>query len=965
MSSAPHQDLPPRTSAFLSTLTADTRHWRLAIGTVCVSLLIFLGMAPFARVALPQVPAFIPVYQSALIINDVITAVLLLGHYSFLRTRALLVLACGYLFSALMAAAHGLSFPGLFAPGGALGAGPQTTAWLYFLWHGGFPLFVLVYVRWKAVAQSQTMPVRTAMVVAILSTAAVCAALVWFTTAGHDALPVIMRGNQDDTGKLFVAACTWALSLLALVVLWRERTHSVLDLWLMVSLIAWLFDIGLASVLNGGRFDLGFYGGRVYGLLASSFVLMVLLLENGHLYAKLAQANEREQSKNEELERARQAADAATQAKSDFLASMSHEIRTPMNGVIGMVEVLGRSSLKTHQMEMVELIRESAFSLLTIIDDILDFSKIEAGRLEIEARPLSVPDVVEKVCVMLNRLAEKQNVELMLFTDPMIPETVAGDSLRLRQVLTNLVNNAIKFSGSTRRVGKVLVRAVLKQVEGDQAWIEFQIIDNGIGMDEETISRLFTAFTQADSSTTRRFGGTGLGLAISDRLASLMGGDISVQSTPDQGSRFVLRLPFQMQGLPEAPRRVFSPVGGLFCLMVEDGGGSEISRDWLAYLVDSGAQARCVADLQALRDVAPTLEPGLWVWIIHAGSCEPPPIDALRAMASLNLAIDARFVVIGRGPDRYPHRVDADRVTVDGNVLTRAALLRAVAIAAGRAQEEEDEHGARHRPAQSLPMVLSREEARRTGRLILVVEDNEINQKVIIQQLGLLGLTADVTGDGLHALHRWQTGDYALILTDLHMPGMDGFQLSAAIRSDELARGLTRTPIIALTANALKHEAEHCLQSGMDDCLRKPVPLAALEAVLQKWLPAPAAQPASTPSALDVQVLRDLIGNDDELVAGFLQEFRRSLAQAVSNMAAACETLDGARLSAAAHKLKSSARAVGALPLGELCVELELAAAQPPSAMWQTLHTRLLQEAQRVDSLLQAHVPPVRPEGKP
>ncbi len=970
MSSTPQSDAVPRASAFLSTLSANTWHWRLAAAAVAVSLLIFLGVAPFARVPLPPVPAFIPLYQSALISNDLITVVLLLGHYSFLRTRALLVLAGGYLFCALMAAAHGLSFPGLFAPGGVLGGGSQTTAWLYFLWHGGFPLFVLAYVHLKTRPEPPAVSMRGPMALVLLATLALCAVLVLLATAGHDAMPVIMRGNRDDPRKLFVAACTWGLSLFALVRLWRARRRSVLDLWLMVSLTAWLLDIGLAAVLNGARFDLGFYGGRVYGLLASSFVLMVLLLENGRLYAELARANLREQDKNEELQRARQVADSATQAKSDFLAAMSHEIRTPMNGVIGMVEVLGRSSLKAHQVEMVELIRESAFSLLTIIDDILDFSKIEAGRLEIEAQPLSVPDVVEKVCVMLNRLAEKQNVELTLFTDPAIPEVLVGDSLRLRQVLTNLANNAVKFSGGTRRVGKVLVRAVLVGQDAQRADVAFQVIDNGIGMNEATIARLFTAFNQADASTTRRFGGTGLGLVISHQLATLMGGNIQVHSTPGLGSRFVLRLPFQKLAAPQPQRKAPSLVAGLGCVMVEDGGGGEIARDLLAYLVDAGASTQCVADLQGLRDVVPTLASGLSVWVIHAGAHEPPPIDTLRGIAALNPAVDARFVVIGRGPDRYPHRVDADRVTVDGNVLTRAALLRAVAIAAGRVQEDVEEEGTETQ--QGRPVAPSREEARRMGRLILVAEDNVVNQKVILQQLALLGLTADVTGDGLHALHRWESGDYALILTDLNMPGLDGYQLSAAVRADEAERGLARVPIIALTANALKSEAERCRQAGMDDCLRKPIPLADFEAMLQKWLltPAHAARvaraPAASPaSALDVQVLRDLVGDDAVVITSFLQEFRRSLAEALPGLVEACDALDGARVAAAAHKLKSSARAVGALPLGALCAELESAAAQPSADVWQALRARLKQEAERVDALLVAFTAPKPPTGVP
>ena len=204
----------------------------------------------------------------------------------------------------------------------------------------------------------------------------------------------------------------------------------------------------------------------------------------------------------------------ANRAKSSFLAAMSHEIRTPMNGVIGMIDVLHQSSLKGDQVEMVDLIRESAFSLLGIIDDILDFSKIEAGKLELEREAIAVADVVEGVCGMLNGMAEKKDVALTLFTDPAIPAQVLGDALRLRQVLINLANNAIKFSSGQSHAGRVSVRALLVEQSAEQVTVEFQVTDNGIGMDEETQARLFTAFTQADASTTRRFGGTGLGLAL-------------------------------------------------------------------------------------------------------------------------------------------------------------------------------------------------------------------------------------------------------------------------------------------------------------------------------------------------------------------------------------------------------------------------------------------------------------------
>jgi signal transduction histidine kinase/HPt (histidine-containing phosphotransfer) domain-containing protein/DNA-binding NarL/FixJ family response regulator len=935
------------TSEFLSTLAADKRHRRTAGVALFVSFLIFLAIAPFARVALPPVSAFIPIYQTALVTNDLITAVLLLGQYRFLRSRALLVLGAGYLFCACMAVAHGLSFPGLFAPGGVLGAGPQTTAWLYFLWHGGFPLFVFAYIQVKdrpapPDAASHARPAGRAIAWAIGGAVALAGTLVLLATAGHDALPTLMRGNQDDSGKFLVAFCTWTLALAALLYLWR-KARSVLDLWLMVTLAAWLLDIALAAVLNGARFDVGFYGGRVYGLLASSFVLVVLLLENSRLYADLANANVRERQRSAELEQARNEANAAAQAKSNFLATMSHEIRTPMNGVIGMIDVLARSSLKHPQVAMVDLIRESAFSLLSIIEDILDFSKIEAGHMEVESEPMAVGEVVEKVCAMLNRLAEKQGVELTLFTDPEIPPALLGDALRLRQILINLVNNAIKFSAGGAVAGRVAVRAVLAEQDARSVTLEFQVVDNGIGMGEATLATLFTAFTQADVSTTRRFGGTGLGLAISGNLAQRMGGSISVTSAPGAGSTFTLRLPFaRMPSAPAGAQPAPSLVEGLSCLII--GNGKTLSGDLLTYLANAGAHAQQVENLEAARQVAPSLAPGPWVWVINTEADSPPSMDSLRALARAHPALDPHFVVIGHGPHRYPPQFDADRVSLDGNVLTRCALLRAVAVAAGRLPRHDEQNTLAPARYATLPTALSREEARRQRRLILVVEDNDINQKVIMQQLSLLGLTADLTSDGLQALIRWRSGDYALIVTDLHMPGMDGYQLASVIRAEEQERanarakaGMAAEPpvrILALTANALKTEAQRCKDAGMDDYMSKPAPLSELQDLLERWLPKPAAAaPAVTEPAgnaqlqasgpVDTQVLRSLVGDDPQLIREFLQTFRTSAARIAQEVEQAYTAGSAARTVAGVHKLKSAARSVGAMALGDLCADME------------------------------------------
>jgi PAS domain S-box-containing protein len=657
-------------------------------------------------------------------------------------------------------------------------------------------------------------------------------------------------------------------------------------------------------------------------------------------------------------------AELASRAKSDFIATMSHEIRTPMNGVIGMVDVLLQSSLKGYQVEMVDTIKDSAFSLLGIIEDILDFSKIEAGRLEIEHTPIALADVVEKVCIMLDRLAEKKGVELTLFTDPAIPVSVLSDAQRLRQIVVNLTHNAIKFSGGQDRPGRVSVQAMLIERDAEQIVVEIRVTDNGIGMDQATQAQLFTPFTQADASTTRRFGGTGLGLSIARNLVQLMGGELSVQSTPDKGSTFTVRLPLIPVPDKNDSSEPQSLVAGISCLVI---GGTEGLADHLAaYLVSSGAVVEQVPNLAAAQEYAGTPLSSPWIWLIDVGNTPPLP-EELRAMTSAQPERDVRLVVIERGTRRRPRWQDAGQVVeVDGNVLTRQTVLRAVAIAAGRVEVEEDTVLLGKGMAGFI--APSRVDALREGRLILVAEDNETNQKVILYQLALLGFAADVVSDGQGALERWRSGSYALLLTDLHMPKMDGYELTTAIRAKE--NSARHIVIIALTANAIKSEVLRCHDVGMDDYLIKPARLADLQAMLTKWIPDPdsAPQPADAatisdaamaPSAqnsaskpLDVSVLVALVGDDPEITSDFLLDFRRSATQIATEMKTAYAGGQAAQVGALAHRLKSSARSVGAVGLGELCDEIEQSGKADQVATLTALLPRFEAEMAAVDKYL-------------
>ena len=581
----------PAPSPFLSTLNPGTGARRIALAVALTSLAVFLAVAPFAKVPLVQVPAFLPVYQSALVVCDLITALLLWGQYTILRSRALLVLAASYLFGASMAVAHALSFPGLFAPTGALGAGPQTTAWLYFLWHGGFPLFFVGYALLKneqRAAGPAPEKVHLHIFLSAAAALALAAALVVLATAGHSALPPIMAGNADAPAKVIVAAATWMFGLVALAVLWRRRPHSVLDLWLMIVMCVWMADSALAAVFNHARYDVGWYAGRIYGLLASGFVLVVLLLENGRLHARLAEAHEMLSEKSEQLAR-------ASRLKSEFLANMSHELRTPLNAVIGFSEVLMdglAGELAEGQRQYVIDIHDSGQHLLALINDILDLSKIEAGQMSLDLEPTVAATLFEHSLSIVRERAAKRRVRLVLDVRPELG-TLMIDPRKTKQIIYNLLSNAVKFSGEGGRVTLVASRVsgaaalawtsdaptvVIRQsptLSGEGDYLQITVEDTGIGIAPEDAPRLFRMFSQLDSSMSKEAEGTGLGLALVERLAQLHGGSVALASTPGQGSRFVVWLPWREAGAalraaPRAPRGGAVDAGRPLALMIED-----------------------------------------------------------------------------------------------------------------------------------------------------------------------------------------------------------------------------------------------------------------------------------------------------------------------------------------------------------------------------------------------------------
>ena len=525
---------------------------------------------------------------------------------------------------------------------------------------------------------------------------------------------------------------------------------------------------------------------------------------------------------------ARDAADAANRAKSEFLANMSHEIRTPMNGVIGMLDVLSSDGMSAEQDDAVRTIRSSAFRLLRLIDDILDFSKVEAGRLELERVSLDPAAAVEDLCHSLVGMAHSKNVLLGLFVDPQLPPAVWSDPTRLSQIMNNLIGNAIKFSGGRADcLGRVAVRAEL--VSAAPLRVAFSVADNGIGMSEPALAKLFTSFSQAETSTTRRFGGSGLGLVIARRLIELMRGTIAVQSTPGVGTRFTVEFPFE--AVQAAAPLVLPDLSGLDCIVLD--GADAASVDLCAYLRHAGANTTVVSDVdEAVRRAGTSAS----VVVLRQTGGEGRGPDPMYG----RFTPPTRQLLLSQGLRRSSRTLGCYGAAIDINAMRRTTFIDAVMMAAGRlAAPLGGPSSAFAPPASETLRAPGVGEARERRRLILIAEDDLVNQKVLLRQLARLGLAAEVADDGAAALRLWRDGKHALLLTDMHMPNMDGHELARSIRSEEQARGTSvRLPILMLTANALSGEASLAMAAGMDEYLTKPIQMQVLKAALDRWMPA-------------------------------------------------------------------------------------------------------------------------------
>ena len=693
-------------------------------------------------------------------------------------------------------------------------------------------------------------------------------------------------------------------------------------------------------------------------------VAVAPLLDDGNrCIGRIAVARDVTQHKRSEeaLRLAREAAEAANHAKSSFLARMSHEIRTPMNGVLGMTELLLETGLTATQRKYAETVQRSGKNLLSIINDLLDFSKIEAGKLELEHVDMDVRRTIEDIVELLAERAHSKGLELACSIPANLATHVKGDPLRVGQVLTNLVGNAIKF---TER-GSVVVRVDAVAETAREVTLRFEVADTGVGISVGAQARIFKEFSQADGSTTRKHGGSGLGLAISKQLVEMMGGTIDVRSDVGVGSTFWFTVTLEKQ--PHAGDERSAPIGLLT--------GARV------LLVESSAMHRGILHAQLTN----------WQMSVRLAETPKQAVELLGEAASRSVPYDMAVIDLGvPGMDAIELARSIRERTDIGNVrlvmMTRrhadiraahdagfnACLVKPVRqtvlyeslvnVMAGRAQEALAP-ATTPNPAAATPAAIR-------GH-VLLVEDNVINQQVALGILQISGYSVTVVNNGREALDAHAQGGFDLILMDCHMPEMDGYEATRALRQREAASSAKRIPIIALTANAMARDREECLEAGMDDHLSKPFNMLALQELLERWMTRDTAGPtqaaaiaaqatAKAAQVLDRAVLEQLgrvrTNGKPELLTRVIKLYIAESPALLEKLKEAARDGDDVRMANFAHTLKSSSANVGAAVLSRYCAEVESYARRAETEEARRCVGKLETEHRSVQSALVAEV---------